>query len=102
MFDILGQIKSGCVVVGRELNILHANEVIRQYFPRPNRAAGGFDFADLPQAVIGSKVFESLKTGLAVPEFKYQPIETPDRHYRVSISPFRKDNHLCANGCASN
>ena len=25
MFDILGQIKSGCVVIGRGLNVLHAN-----------------------------------------------------------------------------
>ncbi len=91
MFDILGQIKSGCVVVGRELNILHANDIIREYFPRANRPAGGFDFADLPQ-VIGGKVFESLKAGQAVSEFKYHPSDAPDLHYRVSISPFRKDS----------
>jgi nitrogen-specific signal transduction histidine kinase/DNA-binding NarL/FixJ family response regulator len=91
MFDILGQIKSGCAVVGRELNILHANEIIREYFPRANRAADSFDFADLPQA-IGGRVFESLKTGRAVPDFKYQPPGAPDLHYRVSISPFRKNN----------
>ncbi len=72
MFDILGQIKSGCVVVGRELNVLHANDIIREYFPRANRAPDAFDFADLPQA-IGSKVFESLKTGVPVPDFKFQP-----------------------------
>ena len=91
MFDILGQIKSGCVVIGRELNVLHANDIIREYFPRANRAPDAFDFADLPQS-IGSKVFESLKTGQPAPEFRYQPTGAPDRHYRVSISPFRKDN----------
>jgi signal transduction histidine kinase/DNA-binding NarL/FixJ family response regulator len=91
MFDILGQIKSGCVVVGKDLNILHANEIIREYFPRANRPADGFVFADLPQS-IGSRVFESLKTGRPVPDFKYQPIGAPDVYYRVSISPFRKDN----------
>ena len=69
MFDILGQIKSGCVVIGRELNVLHANDIIREYFPRVNRSPESFDFADLPQA-IGSKVFESLKTGAPVPEFQ--------------------------------
>jgi nitrogen-specific signal transduction histidine kinase/DNA-binding NarL/FixJ family response regulator len=90
MFDILGQIKSGCVVIGRELNVLHANDIIRAYFPRTNRAADKFDFADLPQ-VIGSKVFEALKTGKAVPDFKYEPVGAPNQHFRVSISPFRKD-----------
>ncbi|HEY3854967.1 MAG TPA: ATP-binding protein [Verrucomicrobiae bacterium] len=90
MFDILGQIKSGCVVIGRELNVLHANEIIRQYFPRPGRSADAFEFTDLPQ-VIGSRVFESLKSGLPIPEFKFQPLGQ-DRRFRVSISPFRKDH----------
>jgi signal transduction histidine kinase/DNA-binding NarL/FixJ family response regulator len=91
MFDILGQIKSGCVVIGRELNILHANEIIREYFPRANRPADAFDFADLPQA-IGGKVFESLKTGQPLADFKYQSPVEPGRHFRISISPFRKDS----------
>ena len=37
MFDILRQIKSGCVVVGTDLTVLHANEMARLCFPRPNR-----------------------------------------------------------------
>jgi nitrogen fixation/metabolism regulation signal transduction histidine kinase len=91
MFDILGQIKSGCVVIGSELNVLHANDIIREYFPRADRGRDSFDFADLPQA-IGSKVFESLKTGQAVPDFNFQPAGETNRNYRVSISPFRKTN----------
>jgi signal transduction histidine kinase len=91
MFDILGQIKSGCVVVARELNVLHANDIIREYFPRPGRPKGAFDFADLPQ-VIGGKVFESIKTGQAIPDFKYQSAAGDARRFRVSISPFRKNN----------
>jgi signal transduction histidine kinase len=91
MFDILGHIKSGCVVVGRELSILHANDMARAYFPRANRAPDSFDFADLPH-VIGSKVFESLKTGLPAPTFKYQPAGEPPRRYQITITPFRRDN----------
>ncbi len=91
MFDILGHIKSGCVVIGRELNVLHANEIIREYFPRPGRSADAFEFTDLPQ-VIGGKAFESLKSGLAIPEFKFQPVGGQERRFRVSISPFRKDH----------
>lgn len=91
MFDILCNIKAGCIVVGRELNILHANGVARSFFPRPNRPPEAFDFTDLPQ-VIGGKVFEVLKSGLPVSDFRYQSPATPDRHFQLSITPFRKDN----------
>ena len=91
MFDILCNIKAGCVVVGHELNILHANGVARSFFPRPNRPPEAFDFNDLPQ-VIGGKVFEVLKSGRPLADFRYQPAEAPERHYQLSITPFRKDN----------
>jgi signal transduction histidine kinase/DNA-binding NarL/FixJ family response regulator len=90
MFDILRNIRTACVVVGREMNILHANDVARAYFPRANRAADAFDFNDLPQA-IASKVYESLKTGNAIADFKFRP-PSGKQHYLVSITPFRKDN----------
>jgi signal transduction histidine kinase/DNA-binding NarL/FixJ family response regulator len=90
MFDILRNIKAGCIVVGRELNILHVNDMAREFFPRPNRRPDAFDFNDLPQ-VIGSKVFDVLKTGQPVTDYKYRPASTPDRHYHISITPFRKE-----------
>jgi nitrogen-specific signal transduction histidine kinase/DNA-binding NarL/FixJ family response regulator len=89
MFDILRSIRTACVVVGREMNILHANDVARTYFPRTNRATDGFDFNDLPQE-IASKVYESLKTGKAIADFKFRPAGGA-RHFLVSITPFRKD-----------
>jgi signal transduction histidine kinase/DNA-binding NarL/FixJ family response regulator len=91
MFDILRNIKAGCVVIGRELNVLHANEVARTFFPRVGRPSEAFDFNDLPQ-VIGSKVFEVLKTGQPVASYKYEPASAPGLHFQVSITPFRKDN----------
>jgi signal transduction histidine kinase/DNA-binding NarL/FixJ family response regulator len=91
MFDILHNIKSGCIVVGHELNILHANAVARSFFPRPNRAPEAFDFSDLPQ-VIGGKVFEVLKTGQPVSDFKFQPATSPGVHFQISITPFHKEN----------
>ncbi|MGA2747393.1 MAG: ATP-binding protein [Verrucomicrobiota bacterium] len=90
MFDILRNIKTGCVVIGRELNTLHANDMARLCFPRAGRSTDAFDFSDLPQS-IGSKVFELLKTGQAVPDFKYQPPGQPQRRYQISITPFGKD-----------
>lgn len=88
MFDILRHIHAGCIVIGRELNVLHANEIARSFFPRLDRPFEAFDFVDLPP-VIASKVVVVLKTGQPVVNYKYS---APARNYQVSITPFRKDN----------
>jgi signal transduction histidine kinase len=93
MSDILNQSSSGCIVVGPNLEILHANQMARHCFPRAGRPAGGFEFADLPQS-IGSPVFEVLKTGKSLPPFRYQPAGQLDRHYQITVTPFR--NHKSA------
>lgn len=93
MFDILRNVKTGCVVVGRELNILHANDMARACFPRAQRPADAFDFNDLPQ-LVASKVFEVLKTGKPVSDYKYQSPAFPTGprlHYQISIVPLRKE-----------
>jgi signal transduction histidine kinase/DNA-binding response OmpR family regulator len=89
MADILHQFSSGCVVVGRDLSVRHANEMARQCFPRAGRPEGAFEFADLPQP-IGSKVFELLKSGKSISAFRYEPPGQPDKHYQVTVTPFRK------------
>jgi hypothetical protein len=71
MFDILRHIKSRLRRRRAELNVLHANEMARAFFPRQPPGLEAFDFNDLPQ-VIGGKVFEVLKTGQPVVDFKYQ------------------------------
>ena len=89
MSDILHQLSSGCVVVGRDLTVLHANEMARNCFPRAGRPPGALDFSDLPQA-IGSRVFEVLKTGAALPPYRYQPPGPPEKHYLITATPFKK------------
>jgi signal transduction histidine kinase/DNA-binding NarL/FixJ family response regulator len=91
MFDILRQLKSGCVVVGQDLTVLHANQMAKTCFPRANRPANSFDFNDLPQ-IIGSKVFEVLKTGRALADFHYRPSGVNGQHYLITITPFRREN----------
>jgi signal transduction histidine kinase/DNA-binding NarL/FixJ family response regulator len=91
MFNILRQLKSGCVVVGPDLKVLHANDMARTCFPRPNRAADSFDFNDLPQ-VIGSKVFDVLKTGKTITGYEYRPAPAPEQHYLITITPFCRGN----------
>jgi signal transduction histidine kinase/DNA-binding response OmpR family regulator len=89
MSDILQQFSSGCVVVSRDLTVLHANEMARNCFPRPGRAPGAMDFSDLPQA-IGSRVFQVLKTGATPPPYRYQPPGLPDKRYLITATPFKK------------
>ena len=91
MFDILHHIKAGCIVIGPELNILHANETARAFFPRPNRRSDSFDFNDLPR-VLGGKVFTVLKTGQPVVSYKYHSVSALGQSFQISITPFRKEN----------
>lgn len=89
MTDIFRQLSSACVVVSRELAILHANKAARNFFARPGRSHGDLDFSDLPQ-ILGSKVFQVLKTGTAISTFKYNPPDSPASVYHVTILPFQK------------
>ena len=76
MADILRELSSACVVVSRDLTILHANKMARKYFARPDRRSGDLEFSDLPQ-LLGAKVYQVLKTGSAISSFKYEPEDSP-------------------------
>ena len=89
MADILRELSSACVVVSRDLAILHANKTARRYFGRPERRGGDLEFSDLPQS-LGTKVYEVLRTGAAVSGFKYRPEDSPGTVYNVNIVPFQR------------
>jgi signal transduction histidine kinase/DNA-binding NarL/FixJ family response regulator len=87
MAEILRELSSACVVVGRDLTILHANKTARRFFGGAAQRSGEMEFSDLPHG-LGSKVYQVLKTGAAMPTFKYEP-EAPARNvFYVSIVPF--------------
>jgi signal transduction histidine kinase/DNA-binding NarL/FixJ family response regulator len=86
MAGVLRQLSSGCVVVSRDLRILHANQSARRYFAPKGRRHRDFEFADLP-AALGSKVYQVLKTGAGIAPFKYRPTENPEAVYQTSIVP---------------
>lgn len=86
MAGIVGQFKNGCLVIGRDLSILHCNDVARRSF---GRTQGSFEFSDLPQQ-IGGKVFETLHNGRPLVEFKCQLPGSPPGPYQVTITPFRR------------
>jgi len=85
--DILGQLGSGCMVIGANLAVLHANASLAHMLPLERSMRKQVEFADLPQQ-IGSMVFTTLKNGTETAPFKYQFPHAPDRWYRVSILPF--------------
>ncbi|HEX8311174.1 MAG TPA: response regulator, partial [Chthoniobacteraceae bacterium] len=94
--DILGHLGSGCVVVGSNLAMLHANTAAVRIFVEDRKSKLTLDFSDLPQQ-LGSIVFTVIKTGVAVPPFKHRLQHSPEQIYRVSIVPFRTQNATATN-----
>src|SRR5712672_2029180 len=57
MTDVFRQLSSACVVVSRDLVVLHANKAARNFFARSGRRHAELEFSDLPQ-ILGSKIFQ--------------------------------------------
>lgn len=91
MAGVLRELSSACVVVSRDLRVLHANKMARKYFSQRARTGGEMEFTDLPQ-LLASKVYQVLRTGAAVTTFKYEPEESPGTVYNVSVVPFQRQD----------
>jgi signal transduction histidine kinase/DNA-binding response OmpR family regulator len=91
MAGVLRELSSACVVVSRDLKILHANKMARKYFGQRVRSGGEMEFTDLPQ-LLASKVYQVLRTGAAVTTFKYEPEDTPGTVYSISVVPFQRQD----------
>ncbi len=89
MTNVLRELNSACVVVSRDLKILHANKMARRFFNQASRASGEMEFNDLPQA-LGAKVYQVLRSGSAVGPFRYEPEGAPGTVYSVTVVPFHK------------
>jgi signal transduction histidine kinase len=84
--DILRQFNSGCIVVGRDLDILHCNDTARRFLVGSKRETE-LQFSDLP-VVLGSKMYQVLKSGAALAPFRFQPADSKS-FYQVSIVPLQ-------------
>jgi signal transduction histidine kinase/ActR/RegA family two-component response regulator len=91
MTDVLRELNSACIVVGRDLKVLHANKSARRHFGRKNERTGKLEFSDLPPA-LGAKIYQVLKTGAALEPFRYEPENAPGTIYKVSVIPFQHGN----------
>ncbi|HUA67212.1 MAG TPA: ATP-binding protein [Candidatus Saccharimonadales bacterium] len=91
MTDVLRELSSACIVVGRDLRMLHVNKAARRHFGRKNRRTGELEFSDLPQ-VLGAKIYQVLHTGAAMGPFRYEPENSPGTVYSVTVVPFQREN----------
>jgi signal transduction histidine kinase/CheY-like chemotaxis protein len=91
--EVLQQLSSACIVVGSDLTILHANKSARLHFARSGRRGADLEFSDLPQ-VLGSKVYQVLRTGAGIATFKYHPDDSPNTVYHITIVPFQKQDSV--------
>ena len=91
MANVLRELSSACIVVGRDLKVLHANKAARRHFGRKNERTGGLEFSDLPQ-LLGGKIYQVLKTGAALEPFRFEPENSPGTVYSISVVPFQRGN----------
>lgn len=89
MTGVLRELASACIVVSRDLKILHANKSARRFFGKATRDVADLEFTDVPQQ-LGSKVYHVLRTGTAVPPFKFTPETDKNSIYQVTIVPFQR------------
>jgi len=87
--DVMRELSSACVVVSRDLVVVHANKTARRFFGQTGSRAGELEFSDLPPA-LGTKVFQVLKTGSAVSPFRFTPEDAPGSVYQVTIVPIHR------------
>ena len=85
--DILGHLGSGCLVIGNNLTMLHANTAAMRIMLGGEARKSQLEFSDLPQQ-IGSLVFTVVKSGVPVPTFKHEFPQLPDQCFRIAIMPF--------------
>jgi nitrogen fixation/metabolism regulation signal transduction histidine kinase len=82
-------LNSACVVVSRDLKVLHANKAALRHFGRKNQRVSGLEFTDLPQE-LGAKVFQVLKSGAAMGPYRYEADNSPGTFYNITVVPFQR------------
>lgn len=91
MTGVLRELNSACVVVSRDLKILHANKMARKHFGQTSRSVGEMEFTDLPSG-LGAKVYQVLRNGVAIAPFRYEPESSPGTAYSVAVLPFQQSD----------
>ena len=89
--DILAGLGNGCIVVGSNCGILHANPAALRLIAPDRTTTRQIDFAEIPQQ-IGSLIFQVIQSGNPAAPFKWVPPTRPAISCRVTIHPFTVGN----------
>jgi signal transduction histidine kinase len=85
--NVLRHLNQACLVVGRDLRIVHANRTAQRLLLAG--AKGGEPvFADLP-AALGGKLYQVLQTGAGLEPFDHKAEAAAEAALRVTIVPLR-------------
>ena len=85
--DILAGLGNGCIVVGSNCGVLHANPAALRLIAPDRAPARQMDFAEIPQQ-IGSLIFQVIQSGKPAVPFKWVPPARSEISCRVTIHPF--------------
>lgn len=85
--NVLSSMRSGSMVVGPELEVVHANEAMIRFITAGREARPSLSFADLPPP-IASRVHEAVEQGKEVSPFQFTDTLNGGI-FRVSIIPFQ-------------
>jgi nitrogen-specific signal transduction histidine kinase/DNA-binding response OmpR family regulator len=84
--EVLRELKSACVVIHRDLAVLHANKMADQWFAPGKGNGAQLEFSDLPPA-LASKIYQVLKTGSGICRFRYELEDSTRRLFGIEIVP---------------
>ncbi|MBI3867535.1 MAG: hypothetical protein HY299_03305 [Verrucomicrobia bacterium] len=93
MTDILRELTSACVVVGKDLRILHANASANALFKSTVDGPAELNFSDLPEDLAG-RVYQVLKAGAPMTPFRYRFQDKLNRLFLASVIPFQSKDAL--------
>ena len=88
--EILGELKSGCIVVGADLSLLHINPAARTFLGFDTFGSHGLVFRDIPPH-LGSKVYDVLQGSLPTPPFRFVLPTRKEFVFQVSVMPFSRN-----------
>jgi signal transduction histidine kinase/DNA-binding response OmpR family regulator len=87
MTDILNHMGSACVMLGTQLEVLHANSAAYEVFLGKANPSLPMEFCHLPQP-IGTMAYQAFRPGASVQTTRYHPSDRTEQVFEVRVIPF--------------
>lgn len=86
--DVLASLSSGCLVVNKDLQVLHANRAMIGFLKGDSHAGGRLEFADLPPKLAGP-LYDTVVKGTKPEPFFFTGGAHVDKFLHVAVIPFQ-------------